>query len=47
MRFLANENFPGAAVAILKSAGHDVICQAASELVVPAVANRRAGIISR
>ena len=25
MRFLANENFPGAAVTILKSAGHDVI----------------------
>jgi predicted nuclease of predicted toxin-antitoxin system len=25
MRFLANENFPGAAVAMLKSAGHDVI----------------------
>ena len=25
MRFLANENFPGAAVAILKSEGHDVI----------------------
>jgi len=28
MRFLANENFPGAAVTILKSAGHDVIWQA-------------------
>jgi predicted nuclease of predicted toxin-antitoxin system len=25
MRFLANENFPGAAVTILNSAGHDVI----------------------
>jgi hypothetical protein len=25
MRFLANENFPGAAVTILESAGHDVI----------------------
>jgi Domain of unknown function (DUF5615) len=25
MRFLANENFPGAAVSILKSAGHDVV----------------------
>jgi len=25
MRFLANENFPGAAVATLSSAGHDVI----------------------
>lgn len=24
MRFLANENFPGAAVAALKAAGHDV-----------------------
>ena|ERR1700676_5256956 len=25
MRFLANENFPGAAVTALKAAGHDVI----------------------
>jgi hypothetical protein len=25
MRFLANENFPGAAVSMLKSAGHDVV----------------------
>jgi uncharacterized protein DUF5615 len=25
MRFLANENFPGAAVSALKSAGHDVV----------------------
>lgn len=25
MRFLANENFPGAAVSVLKSAGHDVV----------------------
>jgi predicted nuclease of predicted toxin-antitoxin system len=25
MRFLANENFPGAAVAALKAAGHDVV----------------------
>ena len=25
MRFLANENFPGAAVAILESTGHDVV----------------------
>jgi len=25
MRFLSNENFPGAAVAALKAAGHDVI----------------------
>lgn len=25
MRFLANENFPGAAVTALRSAGHDVI----------------------
>ncbi len=25
MRFLANENFPGAAVAALEAAGHDVI----------------------
>jgi hypothetical protein len=25
MRFLANENFPGAAVETLKFAGHDVI----------------------
>ena len=25
MRFLANENFPGAAVAMLESAGHDVV----------------------
>ena len=24
MRFLANENFPGAAVSVLKSAGHDI-----------------------
>lgn len=25
MRFLANENFPGAAVSVLQSAGHDVV----------------------
>jgi predicted nuclease of predicted toxin-antitoxin system len=25
MRFLANENFPGAAVAVLNAAGHDVV----------------------
>jgi predicted nuclease of predicted toxin-antitoxin system len=25
MRFLANENFPGAAVSALKAAGHDVV----------------------
>ena len=25
MRFLANENFPGAAVSTLRSAGHDVV----------------------
>jgi predicted nuclease of predicted toxin-antitoxin system len=25
MRFLANENFPGAAVTALESAGHDVV----------------------
>ena len=25
MRFLANENFPGAAVSVLKFAGHDVV----------------------
>jgi predicted nuclease of predicted toxin-antitoxin system len=25
MRFLANENFPGAAVIALESAGHDVV----------------------
>ena len=25
MRFLANENFPGAAVAVLKAAGHDIV----------------------
>jgi Domain of unknown function (DUF5615) len=25
MRFLANENFPGAAVSMLRSAGHDVV----------------------
>jgi hypothetical protein len=25
MRFLANENFPGAAVTILEAAGHDVV----------------------
>ena len=25
MRFLANENFPGAAVAMLQSTGHDVV----------------------
>ena len=25
MRFLANENFPGAAVAMLESTGHDVV----------------------
>jgi hypothetical protein len=25
MRFLANENFPGAAVAMLRSAGHDIV----------------------
>jgi len=25
MRFLANENFPGAAVSILEAAGHDVV----------------------
>ena len=25
MRFLANENFPGAAVAALEAAGHDII----------------------
>jgi Domain of unknown function (DUF5615) len=24
MRFLANENFPGSAVAVLREAGHDV-----------------------
>jgi predicted nuclease of predicted toxin-antitoxin system len=25
MRFLANENFPGAAVAALETAGHDIV----------------------
>ena len=25
MRFLANENFPGAAVSALKAAGHDIV----------------------
>jgi hypothetical protein len=25
MRFLANENFPAAAVSVLKSAGHDIV----------------------
>ncbi|MBV8118555.1 MAG: DUF5615 family PIN-like protein [Alphaproteobacteria bacterium] len=25
MRFLANENFPGAAVSMIKSAGHDIV----------------------
>jgi hypothetical protein len=25
MRFLANENFPGTAVSVLRSAGHDVV----------------------
>jgi len=25
MRFLANENFPGAAITILTAAGHDVV----------------------
>ena len=25
MRFLANENFPGAAVSALEAAGHDVV----------------------
>jgi hypothetical protein len=25
MRFLANENFPGAAVAVLEAAGNDVV----------------------
>jgi hypothetical protein len=25
MRFLANENFPGAAVAVLAAAGHDIV----------------------
>jgi hypothetical protein len=47
MQFLANDNFPGAAVAMLESAGHDVICRATSELVVPAAAKREPESISR
>jgi predicted nuclease of predicted toxin-antitoxin system len=50
MRFLANENFPGAAVAILKSAGHDVIwirtaAPGASDLEVLAWAARDARVL--
>jgi predicted nuclease of predicted toxin-antitoxin system len=37
MRFLANENFPGAAVAALNAAGHDVVWV---RLVAPGAADR-------
>jgi len=37
MRFLANENFPGAAVAALKAAGHDVVW---IRIVAPGAADR-------
>jgi hypothetical protein len=50
MRFLANENFPGAAVAMLKSGGHDVIwirtaAPGASDLEVLAWAARDSRIL--
>ena len=50
MRFLANENFPGAAVSVLKSAGHDVVwvriaAPGASDLEVLARAAREARIL--
>src|SRR5215831_3847312 len=47
---LANENFPGAAVTILKSAGHDIVCvrtaaPGESDREVPAWAARQARIL--
>jgi hypothetical protein len=41
MRFLANENFPAAAVAALRAAGHDVAMPEADE-----VGERLAALIS-
>lgn len=50
MRFLANENFPGAAVAALEAAGHDVVwvrtaTPGATDPAVLALAVREARII--
>jgi hypothetical protein len=50
MRFLANENFPGAAVSLLKSVGHDVVwiriaAPGARDPEVLAVAAREARIL--
>jgi len=50
MRFLANETFPGSAVSLLKSAGHDVVwiriaAPGASDSGVLAVAAREARIL--